>query len=114
MAFFKGVLGKSVCLCGVLRFAPFGWFLFLVSAQMHLPVKDLGTSSHEFSSSLISGIQKLFPNVFPLAALLPFRVFASYIAYRGRIGKPSSCVRALCGVFFPVFVGQIHLSPDLP
>lgn len=95
-----------MCLCGVLRFAPFAWFLFLVSAQMHLPVKDLGASSRKFSSYLISGIQKLFPNVFPLAVLLPFCIFASYVAYSIRIGKPNSCMQALCGVFFPVSVGQ--------
>lgn len=75
MAFLKGLLGELVCLCGVLRFAPFAWFLFLVRVQMHLPVKDVSASSHEFSSYLISGIQKLFPNVFSLAVLLPFLPF---------------------------------------
>lgn len=42
---------------------------------MHLPGRDLGASSHEFSSYLMSRIQHLFPAVCPLAGLLSFLHF---------------------------------------
>lgn len=60
---------------------------------MHLPGKDLGASSHEFSSYPMSIIQHLFPAVCPLAGLLSFCILTSCVAVRGRIGNP----RAVCG-----------------
>lgn len=92
MATSKGLLGMLECLwCTWIT--PFAWVIFPVRAQMHLPVRDLGASSHEFSSYLMSVIQHLFPAVCPLAGLLSYCILTSCVGVRGRIGKS----RAVCG-----------------